>query len=90
MQSYVADAKRSKRCPKWSRNLDTFPPTGSMDALIIPEDTPVGTEVYRIAAIGNPGEPLYYFIRPYNQGEMIFNVTTYRDGMNGFIGEILV
>ncbi len=86
--TYVPNSRRQNKCPIWSSNSDTVPPTGSMSLIRIPEDTKVGTEVYRLSATDN--EPVYYFIRPNDQTpneEVIFNVTTFRDGQTGFIGK---
>ena len=67
--------------------MDTVPASGSMDSLSIPENTKIGDVVYYLSA--NDKEPIYYFIKPFqcqNCMDDMFNVTTTRNGMNGYTG----
>lgn len=88
-RTFRMNTQRHNRCPTWSKNLDTSPPTGSMDSLKISEDANVGEVVYQLTASDPSHEPLYYFIRNVenDNSDIIFNISTVSDGFHGFVGK---
>ena len=74
LSTYVEDADRFNKCPKWSPNIDTSPQSGSMGSIKIPENTPIGQTVYFLSALSD--EPLFYIMRlAETETDMKFKVT---------------
>jgi len=88
IRTYIEDAQRDNKCPRWSPNVDSSPKSGSMGNIKIQENVKPGETVYILSALSD--KQLYYFMRnAEDETDMMFEVIT-ESTTNGFIGRVIL